>query len=143
MHYSIDKRTDRERELEYQLEQMRDEEQRRNKEAEEARQERLEEYRRQSLAADRTASSWPEALRKQAYLYRREANEAGEYDAGNYFGNSAAACERALEIWKELIPPDPAGVSSIFNVVMTLDTRYYAYSYRRVLSDLYVVSNLR
>ncbi|HJZ11170.1 MAG TPA: WD40 repeat domain-containing protein, partial [Acidobacteriota bacterium] len=49
----------------------------------------------------------------------------------------------ALEIWKELIPPDPAGVSSIFNVVMTLDTRYYAYSYRRVLSDLYVVSNLR
>ena len=46
-------------------------------------------------------------------------------------------------LWKELIPPDPAGVTSISPVVVTLDRKFYAYSYVRSLADLYVVEGLK
>jgi hypothetical protein len=44
--------------------------------------------------------------------------------------------------WRALTPPDPAGVVSIGNIVVTADGRAYAYSYARQLSDLYVVTGL-
>jgi Tol biopolymer transport system component len=47
------------------------------------------------------------------------------------------------ELWKELVPPDPAGLTSVSPVIVTSDRRYYAYSYTRSLSDLYVVEGLR
>ena len=47
------------------------------------------------------------------------------------------------ELWKELIPPDPAGVSTIAPVLITPDEKYYAYSYTRNLADLYVVEGLK
>ena len=47
------------------------------------------------------------------------------------------------ELWKELMPADPAGVSTIAPVLITPDEKYYAYSYTRTLGDLYVVDGLK
>jgi len=47
------------------------------------------------------------------------------------------------EKWRELAPVDPAGVTAISSVRLTPDGRGYAYSYRRVLADLYLVEGLR
>jgi hypothetical protein len=44
---------------------------------------------------------------------------------------------------KELMPADPAGVFYIRTVVLTPDAKSYAYSYRRVLSELYIVDGLK
>jgi hypothetical protein len=46
------------------------------------------------------------------------------------------------EVWRELAPPDPAGVVSVGNVALTRDGAAYAYNYARQLSDLYVVAGL-
>ena len=85
-YYRKEEETDNERYLEGELERHRQAEERRS--AEEERQ--------------RHASSWPEALRKQQVLFRREANQwiADEFP-DEYFGPGANACERALEIWEE------------------------------------------
>ena len=45
--------------------------------------------------------------------------------------------------WLELQPADRAGVLAVGPVQLTPDGRSYVYGYRRVLSDLYVVSGLR
>jgi len=42
--------------------------------------------------------------------------------------------------WLEVRPADPAGIIDIFPVWITGDGEHYAYSYRRCLSDLYLVS---
>ncbi|MGH9442491.1 MAG: TolB family protein, partial [Thermoanaerobaculia bacterium] len=47
------------------------------------------------------------------------------------------------EIWKELLPVDPAGVERISNVLVSPDSRGYAYCYARLLSDLFVVEGLK
>ena len=47
------------------------------------------------------------------------------------------------ELWKELLPPDPAGVTTVSPVIVTSDRKSYAYSYQRSLADLYVVDGLR
>jgi hypothetical protein len=46
------------------------------------------------------------------------------------------------ELWKELIPADPAGME-VSAVLPTPDGRAYAYEYSRTLSDLYVVHGIR
>ena len=46
-------------------------------------------------------------------------------------------------LWKELSPFDPAGVSVILNIAITPDGKSYAYDYRQVLSDLYLVEGLK
>ncbi len=43
----------------------------------------------------------------------------------------------------DLRPQDPAGVSEIIQIVFAPDLRAWAYTYRRVLSDLYLVKGLR
>ena len=45
--------------------------------------------------------------------------------------------------WKEIAPPDPAGVLSVSPVLMTPDGKSYVYSYRRVLDDLFLVEGLK
>ena len=45
--------------------------------------------------------------------------------------------------WKELTPPDPAGVLTIGPVFLTPDGKSYVYSYRRTLEDLYLAEGLR
>ncbi len=47
------------------------------------------------------------------------------------------------ELWKELVPADQAGLSSITRVVMTPDGKTYAYSYLRVLSHLQLVEGMK
>jgi dipeptidyl aminopeptidase/acylaminoacyl peptidase len=45
--------------------------------------------------------------------------------------------------WKELRPPDPAGVLAIGPILLSADGQSYIYSYRRQLDDLYLVEGLR
>ena len=45
-------------------------------------------------------------------------------------------------MWQELKPNDPAGVMDIMPVYITPDGENYAYSFRRYLSELYIVSGL-
>jgi eukaryotic-like serine/threonine-protein kinase len=47
------------------------------------------------------------------------------------------------EVWKELMPLDPAGVERISNVVVAPEAHAYAYAFARVLSDLFVVEGLK
>jgi Tol biopolymer transport system component/predicted Ser/Thr protein kinase len=47
------------------------------------------------------------------------------------------------EVWKDLLPADPAGVERISNVLVTPDGKGYAYCYARLLSDLFVVEGLK
>ena len=44
--------------------------------------------------------------------------------------------------WKELVPADRAGVFNTTVFDITPDARWYAYSYVRDLSDLYLVEGL-
>ena len=47
------------------------------------------------------------------------------------------------EPWLVLQPPDATGVTGLSTVLLTPDGRSYAYSYRRVLAELYVADGLR
>jgi len=47
------------------------------------------------------------------------------------------------ELWKTIAPADRSGLVAIDNIVMTPDTRSYAYSYQRILASLEVVEGLR
>lgn len=46
-------------------------------------------------------------------------------------------------LWKQLMPPDPAGVEYVGPVLPTPDGKAYVYGYRRLLSDLYLVEGLK
>ncbi len=47
------------------------------------------------------------------------------------------------EEWKEIAPSDPAGVENLPVIRFSADSKSYAYSYFRTLSDLYVVEGLK
>ena len=47
------------------------------------------------------------------------------------------------ELWKQFAPSDLAGVVVVQGIVMTPDAAAYAYSYVRILSDLYVAEGLK
>jgi len=47
------------------------------------------------------------------------------------------------ELVKQITPLDPAGVFSIDPILMTRDGKTYVYSYRRLLSELYLVEGLK
>jgi serine/threonine protein kinase/Tol biopolymer transport system component len=49
----------------------------------------------------------------------------------------------ARQLWKEIAPADPAGIQGIGPVLVTPDGHYYAYTYTRVLSDLFVVDGVK
>jgi serine/threonine protein kinase/Tol biopolymer transport system component len=46
-------------------------------------------------------------------------------------------------LWKQLMPPDPAGVEFVGPVLPAPDGSSYVYGYRRLLSDLYLVEGLQ
>jgi Tol biopolymer transport system component/predicted Ser/Thr protein kinase len=69
------------------------------------------------------------------YVYR-----SGELPAKVYLSEIASG-RRTL--WKQLMPPDPAGVEYVGPVLPTPDGKAYAYGYRRLLSDLYLVEGLK
>ncbi|HKA37726.1 MAG TPA: protein kinase [Thermoanaerobaculia bacterium] len=47
------------------------------------------------------------------------------------------------DLWKEFAPPDTTGVVDVQGVVMTPDASAYAYSYVRILSDLFIADGLK
>ena len=47
------------------------------------------------------------------------------------------------ELWKELNPPDPAGINFIRTPHVSADGKSYAYNYNRVLSELFLVDGLK
>ena len=47
------------------------------------------------------------------------------------------------QLWKELNPPDPAGINFIRSPHISADGKAYAYNYNRVLSSLYLVDGLK
>jgi Tol biopolymer transport system component len=47
------------------------------------------------------------------------------------------------QLWKELNPPEPAGINFIRTPHISADGKAYAYNYNRVLSDLYLVDGLK
>jgi Tol biopolymer transport system component len=69
------------------------------------------------------------------YVYR-----GGELPA-QVFMLEIATGRRTL--WKQLMPPDAAGVEFVGPVLPTPDGKAYAYGYRRLLSDLYLVEGLK
>jgi len=46
-------------------------------------------------------------------------------------------------VWKEVVPPDPAGVMQIEPFVMAEDGSIYLYSYRRILDELELMTGVR
>jgi serine/threonine protein kinase/Tol biopolymer transport system component len=46
-------------------------------------------------------------------------------------------------IWKQITPADPSGVDAIQGIAITPDEKSFVYSYRRRLSDLYLVDGLK
>jgi hypothetical protein len=48
-----------------------------------------------------------------------------------------------IEFWKDIAPPDPAGLIDIYAVYIADDGKSYFYSYVRVLNDLYLVDGLK
>jgi eukaryotic-like serine/threonine-protein kinase len=49
----------------------------------------------------------------------------------------------ARRLWKEIVPPDPAGVLAVGPILITPDGKSYVYSYRRALDDLFLVTGLK
>ena len=47
------------------------------------------------------------------------------------------------ELWKELVPLDPAGIGLVSPPALTPDGRTYVYSYNRILSDLFLAEGIR
>ncbi|PYT23360.1 MAG: hypothetical protein DMG57_32145 [Acidobacteria bacterium] len=45
------------------------------------------------------------------------------------------------ELWKQFMPADPAGVAEIQDLILSTDGRAYAYTYVRMLSDLFLAAN--
>jgi len=104
--YNRNTQTDNERYLEDQVRQLQAEREQQREDERRAREERMEAAREQAEINARSANTWPEALRKQAYLFQREANQWPADDPDfpdDYFGPGAKACERALEIWSEVM----------------------------------------
>src|SRR5205823_6823121 len=46
----------------------------------------------------------------------------------------------ARRLWREFIPSDPAGVYFITPILTTPDEKSYVYTYRRLLSELYLAA---
>jgi hypothetical protein len=69
------------------------------------------------------------------YIYR-----GGELPAKIYRLDIASG---SRTLWKQLMPPDPAGVEYVGPILPAPDGVAYAYGYRRLLSDLYLVEGLK
>jgi Tol biopolymer transport system component len=72
---------------------------------------------------------------KSLYVYKR-----GLYPARIFLLDVASG---KRELWKELTPPDPAGISNVAPPAIAADGKTYAYSYNRILSDLFLVEGLK
>jgi Tol biopolymer transport system component/predicted Ser/Thr protein kinase len=69
------------------------------------------------------------------YLYR-----TGEIPAKVYQLELATGKKT---VWKQIVPLDPTGVSTIGPILMTPDGKSYVYGFHRTLGDLYLVEGLK
>jgi Tol biopolymer transport system component/predicted Ser/Thr protein kinase len=69
------------------------------------------------------------------YLYR-----TGEVPAKIYQLELATAKKT---VWKQIVPVDPTGVSTIGPILITPDGKTYVYGFHRTLADLYLVEGLK
>jgi Tol biopolymer transport system component/predicted Ser/Thr protein kinase len=69
------------------------------------------------------------------YLYR-----TGEVPAKVYQLELATGRKT---VWKQIVPVDPTGVSTIGPILMTPDGKTYVYGFHRTLGDLYLVEGLK
>jgi eukaryotic-like serine/threonine-protein kinase len=69
------------------------------------------------------------------FVYRR-----GELPIKIYALNASTG---RRELWKELMPPEPTGIYSIFPILITPDGKNYVYTYRYLLADLYLAEGLK
>ena len=74
-------------------------------------------------------------------LYAPSATAFGSPIPASLYKLDLATGKRTL--WRQLGPPDRAGVENIVKVCVTPDARFYAYSYKRCENDLYLVEGLR
>ncbi|MDQ2979736.1 MAG: protein kinase [Acidobacteriota bacterium] len=86
------------------------------------------------LLEDESPIGWT-ADGRSIYVYKR-----GLYPA-RIFRLEIATGKR--ELWKELTPPDPAGISNVAPPAIAADEKTYAYSYNRILSDLFLAEGLK
>jgi hypothetical protein len=85
------------------------------------------------LGADDVVSGWT-ADSKALYVYNREGLPARVYRVDVHSGRK--------ELWRELMPADPAGVAGVRRVLVTPDARAYVYGFPRTLSELYLVEGM-
>lgn len=94
--------------LQDEIDRLKDERERDREDRRRQEQERQEEWKEQREIQMRSASTWPESLRKQITLVNRELSSVfmggPTYENGQdeYFTPMVQACERALTIWKEV-----------------------------------------
>jgi dipeptidyl aminopeptidase/acylaminoacyl peptidase len=69
------------------------------------------------------------------YVFRKTGMKPGVYTIDLVSGRT--------DLWREIVPPDPAGIINIWGVHIGPDDRSYYYSYMRNLSDLYVVDGVK
>jgi Tol biopolymer transport system component len=86
------------------------------------------------VTAEDTPIGWS-AGGSSLYVYRRRELPAKVYRLDIATGHK--------ELWRELMPPDPAGVLNISLPLVTPDGKVYVYRYIRTLSDLYLVEGLK
>ena len=86
------------------------------------------------LDPDDTPTQWGSDSHS-LYVYKRAELPAKVYRVDLTTGHK--------EFWKEFMPADPAGVSSLAPILHTPDGKSYVYCYRRELSELYLVDGLK
>jgi hypothetical protein len=47
------------------------------------------------------------------------------------------------ELWKDILPSDPAGITELYSLQLAADETSYYYSYIRTFSDLYLIDGLK
>jgi Tol biopolymer transport system component len=86
------------------------------------------------IEEDETPIGWT-ASGQYLYVYKR-----GLYPA-RIFRLDIATGKR--DLWKELTPPDSAGISNVAPPAIAADGKTYAYSYNRILSDLFLAEGVK
>ena len=86
------------------------------------------------ITTDETPIGWT-ADSRSLYVYKR-----GLYPARVFLLDVSSG---KRELWKDLTPPDAAGISNVAPPAIAADGRTYAYSYNRILSDLFLTEGLR
>jgi len=87
------------------------------------------------IQEDEIQVGWSSSGSRSVYVYKR-----GLYPARIFLLDVRTGTR---ELWKELTPPDPAGITNVAPPAIAADGKTYAYSYNRILSDLFLAEGLK